>query len=215
MVTMPDLLPANYRSDLHPIPPSEYLVRMKNLLLLTCCTLISASAMAQELPFSTIPDYLDEYTEHTTVIRMIEGLGYRYYWATEGLRPEDLAYQPSADARSTRQTLEHIYSLSVMIINGTTSTPNTRQEVADLSFEELRAGTLNNFQTAVDNLFTDEPLTDRQMVWLTETGAYTLSFWHLINGPISDAIYHTGQVVSFRRSSGNPMSPDVDVLRGQ
>jgi hypothetical protein len=36
----------------------------------------------------------------------------------------------------------------------------------------------------------------------------------LINGPITDAIYHTGQVVSFRRTSGNPIPKGVNVFLG-
>ena len=38
--------------------------------------------------------------------------------------------------------------------------------------------------------------------------------WNLINGPIADAIYHTGQVVSFRRTSGNPIPKGVNVFLG-
>ena len=40
-------------------------------------------------------------------------------------------------------------------------------------------------------------------------------FWNLINGPFSDIIYHTGQVVAFRRISGNPINPGVNVFVGQ
>ena len=39
--------------------------------------------------------------------------------------------------------------------------------------------------------------------------------WNLINGPLSDAIYHTGQIVSFRRASGNPLDPNVRVFLGR
>jgi len=39
-------------------------------------------------------------------------------------------------------------------------------------------------------------------------------FWNLINGPISDALWHVGQVVSFRRGSGNPLPNGVNVLTG-
>ncbi|MFT7499284.1 MAG: hypothetical protein ACI8QP_001887, partial [Porticoccaceae bacterium] len=40
-------------------------------------------------------------------------------------------------------------------------------------------------------------------------------FWDLINGPIEDAVWHSGQLVSFRRSSGNPMNPKVNFLTGK
>jgi hypothetical protein len=40
-------------------------------------------------------------------------------------------------------------------------------------------------------------------------------FWNLINGPIADAIYHCGQIVSYRRSSVNPSNPKVSVFTGK
>jgi hypothetical protein len=38
--------------------------------------------------------------------------------------------------------------------------------------------------------------------------------WNLINGPLSDVLYHTGQIVSFRRTSGNPIAKGVNVFMG-
>ena len=47
-------------------------------------------------------------------------------------------------------------------------------------------------------------------------GAYSeFPVWNLINGPISDAIYHVGQIVSFRRTSGNPIEKGVNVFLGE
>jgi hypothetical protein len=40
-------------------------------------------------------------------------------------------------------------------------------------------------------------------------------FWNQLNGPIADAIWHTGQVVSFRRSSGNPFNSKASVFNGK
>ena len=39
-------------------------------------------------------------------------------------------------------------------------------------------------------------------------------YWNMINGPMSDAIYHTGQVVSQRRAAGLPVNPTVNVFTG-
>jgi hypothetical protein len=39
--------------------------------------------------------------------------------------------------------------------------------------------------------------------------------WNVINGPVSDAIYHVGQIVAFRRAAGNPMHPGVSVFSGR
>ena len=38
--------------------------------------------------------------------------------------------------------------------------------------------------------------------------------WNLINGPIEDLVYHTGQIVSFRRTTGNPIPKGVNVFMG-
>jgi hypothetical protein len=38
--------------------------------------------------------------------------------------------------------------------------------------------------------------------------------WNLLNGPLADAINHVGQIVSFRRSAGNPIPAGVNVFRG-
>ena len=40
-------------------------------------------------------------------------------------------------------------------------------------------------------------------------------FWNQINGPISDAIWHCGQVVMNRRASGNPLRKGVNVFIGK
>ncbi len=47
------------------------------------------------------------------------------------------------------------------------------------------------------------------------SGTVEYPFWNNINGPIADAIWHVGQVVSFRRSSGNPFPKGVSVLTGK
>ena len=64
------------------------------------------------LPFSEIGPYSDKFNPETVISRMIEGLGFRYYWATDGLRNIDLSYKPSDDSRSSLDVLQHIYGLT-------------------------------------------------------------------------------------------------------
>jgi hypothetical protein len=40
-----------------------------------------------------------------------------------------------------------------------------------------------------------------------------LPFWHILNGPLADAITHVGQINSFRRLAGNP-TPSANVFTG-
>ncbi|MEL6133682.1 MAG: hypothetical protein AAFR59_09995 [Bacteroidota bacterium] len=177
-----------------------------------------AQETTEQLPFRSIEAYPDNYGPGSVMARMIDGLGYRYYWATEGLRTEDLDYRPSEDARSTGETIDHLYGLSQMIALNPQKKPNVRPRVEEeLSFEEKRAATLANLETA-RKLYASSTEADLEAyAILFQRGDQTseISFWHMINGPIADAIYHVGQVVSFRRSSGNPMNPKVNVFMGK
>lgn len=170
------------------------------------------------LPYRAIPDYAETFTPGTVVARFLDGLGYRYYWATEGLSETDLAYRPSEDARSTDETLDHLYGLSQTILNAAMKKPNVRPQPQEtLSFEEKRRKTLENIQAA-SNLFrasSPEEASSFKIVFQRGDNSFELPFWNLMNGHITDAIYHVGQVVSFRRSSGNPMNPNVNVLMGK
>ena len=108
---------------------------------------------AVNLPYHQIPDYSEDYTSGNVLARFIDGLGYRYYWATEGLREEDLSYKPSDDSREALNTLNHILGLTETILNATKNEPNIRStDAPELSFEELRAKTLQNLKEASETV---------------------------------------------------------------
>ena len=171
----------------------------------------------KELPYREIPVYEKEYSSGNIIARIIDGLGFRFYWATESLTEKDLEYRPTAEARSSSETLEHIYELSLMVLNAAKNIPNIRPlELPEFSYEELRSQTLNNLQQA-SNLLKNknaEEIEKLKVVFQSDKSRKELPLWNLINGPVSDAIYHTGQLVSFRRTSGNPMNPKVNLLQG-
>lgn len=188
--------------------------RMKYPVSVFALFLFMQSQAQLQLPYSVIPDYPESYTAESTTARMIDGLGFRYYWATDGLREQDLIYQPGDDARTTRQTLEHIHALSIVIVSSTRGEVQSSVDVSEYSFDELRKSTLENLKEASDILKSgDVKVSD--LVIQFEGSDKTYSFWHQFNGPIADAIWHVGQVVSFRRSSGNPFNAKVNVFTGQ
>lgn len=192
---------------------------MKNICFIAL-TLMATSLMSQnqELPFSEISEYSEDYTAGNTVKRFIDGLGYRYYWATEGLTEKDLKFKPSEDARSTHSTIEHIYGLSETILNAAKNEANIRpSDFSKLDFKALREGTLANLLEASQLMAgkTAKELAELKVIFKNGDNVRSSDYWHMMNGPISDAIYHVGQVVSFRRSSGNPMNPKVNVFQGK
>ncbi len=171
-----------------------------------------------ELPYYQIPDYPENYTSATVAARMIDGLGFRYYWATESLREEDLNFKPNEDARTSLETLDHILSLSRVILNAVKNQANIRSaEKEDLSYEQMRKSTLENFKETSDLLKSDKEkdLADCNVIFKRSEKTSEYPFWNLINGPIADAIWHVGQVVSFRRSSGNPFNSKASVFTGK
>jgi hypothetical protein len=180
--------------------------------------LISGAMFGQDkkLPYYEIPDYPETYTAGAVAARMIDGLGFRYYWATDGLRKEDLAYKPGNDTRTSQQTIEHIYGMSIIILNSTKGI-STEGQPATLPFEAMREQTLLNLQGASTTLRTlsDADLNNIKMVFKRADKTTEFPFWNEINGPIADCLWHVGQVVSFRRASGNPFTDKVSVLTGK
>jgi len=193
---------------------------MRTVFILVClaCFVSSFSQdkVDKELPYYEIPEYPEIYTAGTVAARMVDGLGFRYYWATEGLREEDLAFKPNEDARTTAETIDHLYGLTNVIKNATLKQPTIGgQAQPELTFEEKRKKTLENIKTAADILRTSTDLTEFKMIFKNSNGTKEYPFWNEINGPIADAIWHCGQVVLLRRSSGNPFNSKVSVLRGK
>src|SRR5262245_48196416 len=122
--------------------------------LFTLISLLSSMAtLSQDLPYREIPDYPATYTAGTVAARVVDGLGFRYYWATEGLRPEDLSFQANKDGRTTLETIQHIYELTLSIANSTKNAVNDGTiPKPKLSFEELRKATLENIREASERL---------------------------------------------------------------
>ena len=174
--------------------------------------------MPIDLPYREIPAYPESFTPENVVARTIDGVGFRFYWATEGLRPEDLTFRPTPEARSSEETIDHILGLSNVILNGIKNEPNIRsgEETSPLSFEVKRRQVLENLQTASNLLkMSGDKLEDMKIVFKNGDNQSEFPFWNMLNGPIGDALWHTGQVVTFRRSSGNPFNGKASVFSGK
>lgn len=201
---------------------------MKNFLAMALLLCLFTNEVVAQIPISIetpksthpcekIDEYPDTISDKLILARMIEGLGFRYFWVTEGLRTEDLAYEPGNNGRTSAETLDHLYNLSLVIVNSVQGKPTSMPiEKLEEEFKVIREKTLNNFDGAASYLKSD--LTDIEKVQIEfHRGENKAAFpiWNLINGPVSDAIYHCGQIVSFRRSSGNPIAPGVNVFKGE
>lgn len=190
---------------------------MRSLILLYL--LSTTCIMAQNnLPMNEIPTAPETATSGNIIARMVQGLGYRYFWASKDLRIKDLGYRPCEEASSTFETLEHIYGLAQVIRNSATSSPSIRPvKSPPKDYIVLREKTLEYLEQA-NALFldkTEEEVAQMQVIFQRGNELYSYPIWNLLNGPLADAIYHTGQVVSFRRTSGNPIQKGVNVFIGK
>ena len=190
---------------------------MKKLILLLLIPFVSFSQIDEQEfspPFSDISEYPTEFSQANIVLRMIEGLGYRYYWASKSLSETDLEYKSSVDARSTLEIIKHIYSLTNMI---SSSFKNQQYEFSDLnySYKDLREKTLLNLKYIHEQLKLNPDFSMLKISFERGGNMMEFPFWNQINGPISDALWHCGQVVMNRRASGNPLQSGVNVFIGK
>jgi hypothetical protein len=190
--------------------------RMKTIVFILLATSFGVAAQSTKIPYSEIQPSAEKYTAGSVASRFIDGLGFRFYWATEGLRAEDLVFKPGAESRSTLEIIRHIYEMSFMVKNATTETVNTPSQSPDLPFNEMREKALINFKIASDILrkSSDEDIARYTLKFNQGDKLVEYPFWNQINGPIEDCFWHTGQIVSFRRLSGNPFSEKVNIFTG-
>lgn len=190
---------------------------MKSLTLILTFFIMTAVNAQDQLPYYEIPDSPESFKPGDIMSRMVDGLGFRYYWASDSLTEADLNFKPSEEARTSRQTIEHICGLSIFVLRTVKPDFKVDGDYKTKSYEEIRALTLNYFKVISDEFRgkTGDELASMEIVLGSGDRKRTMPFWNLINGPIEDAVYHTGQLVSFRRASGNPINSNISVLSGK
>ena len=105
-----------------------------------------------------------------------------------------------------------------MVIKNTTensANPRPMQEIPN-GYKALRKATLSLLSIASEKLIlaTEEEVSQMKVVFDRQGKISSFPVWNLMNGPLQDAIYHTGQIVSFRRTTGNPIPKGVNVFLG-
>jgi hypothetical protein len=173
-----------------------------------------------DLPYLELPPPPASLDGVSVLIRLVDGIGFRYRWATEGLRPEDLTFRPCEGAMTIGEVMSHL-SLLLKWVHGSI-TGELDHEPEDLMFPdppdgerlaELRRTTLD---TVIALRGTLEQVGDGGLAKVTLTGSAnrdSLPFWSMINGPLADSLTHVGQISSWRRMAGNP-APGSNPFRG-
>lgn len=167
----------------------------------------------RDLGYTTIPDPPASVSGTAIFTRVVDGLAFRYRWATEGLRPEDHDFMPGEGSMSLRKLLQHILILAGLVdhcLGGEKpEMPTTITEVEALRQETL--GTLAGICVRLAEM-SDAELGAKRVIH-PRTGV-EYPFWNIINGPLCDALTHVGQINAWRRLSGNP-TPKANLFAGE
>jgi len=145
-------------------------------------------------------------------MRFVDGLAFRYYWSTEGLRPEDFAFRPGPDSMSLHELIDHILQL-VFMIKQAVFDAEVRERFESDDPKAKRDHALENLEQVRDYLrsLDDETLLGHRV--LKRSGRF-FPIWNILNGPLADALTHVGQINAWRRLNGNP-TPRADVFEGR
>lgn len=181
------------------------------LALFMSCVVVSQEQEEERIPYYEVPEYSKDFTAGTMAARMVDALGFRFYWASKDLTEKNLEYKLNDDGRSTSETIDHIYDLSKIIINSTLKKPNSRGDKEEMTYEEKRVATLQNLKTAANILRQSDDISEFKIIF----GEREIPFWNQVNGPIADAIWHCGQIAVFRRATGNPINSKVNHFTGK
>lgn len=174
--------------------------------------------MEYQTKFAEIGAYPEKFNVGNVLSRLMDGLGFRYYWATENLNENDLEYSPGNGNRSVYDTLNHLFNMidfAGSILEDKTH-PFPEKEYT-LSLHEIRYKTLNRIDKLKKLLqeAEDSDLEKLKVKVKVEENYMEFPIWHLIHGPLVDSFYHLGQVVSFRRANGNPIDSNVQPFMGK
>ena len=162
--------------------------------------------------FKTLPVPPEAMTATNVLVRIIDAIGFRYALATEGLTKKEADFRPVEGSMNMIELLNHIYRVlfwSYTAFNKEVKPNKSLKSVGDHREETLALCAA--YKAFIQDLSVED--LEKTKVYLRRTDT-TYSFWYLINGPITDALTHIGQINSWRRMAGNPC-PQISPFTGE
>jgi len=164
--------------------------------------------------FKQIPEEPTKIDSTNCIARVIDGIGYRYYWATKDLTMGDLFFSPGNGSMNITELNLHIYDLA-FITHKTFGQVSKYKKDSLTDFDATRNEILSLYEATSKHLKSinnDETLNNCIIKPKSFNGEFP--FWYSLNGPIADCLTHIGQLTSWRRIAGNPQ-PKTNVFLGK
>ena len=162
--------------------------------------------------YDRLPEVPIDWTIANVISRWIDGIGYRYANATNGL-PDDLAdYRVTESAMSMIEVIKHCYDLIYWVgVNFDSSLRYNKQLSSISDYRDSTLSLCHHIRTYISGL------SDEELRWVTlylkRTDTY-FPIWYFFNGPMADVLTHIGQINSWRRAAGHPCAP-ISPLSGE
>ena len=148
--------------------------------------------------YKTLPDYPSQYSAETVLIRLLDGIGFRYQVALDGIQDEHLEYKPADGAMTILEQQEHIFNILNWVY----------QSIIELE---------SDYDFSIKNSFIIlnelRDIFEKKSYDLNDIRIRELPFWHVINGPFADILTHIGQINSYKRMIGIP-NPKINYFSG-
>jgi hypothetical protein len=163
--------------------------------------------------FRSLPPGPETVTGSAVLVRLVEGIGFRFAWATEGLREPDLSCRPTPETMSIAELAAHVRDLVTWVAIAAGAVPaDTKPPASPPPFASVRQRTLEVLSLLRARL---ADMSDGDIGTIRiGSRAGPVPWPHIVNGPLSDALTHIGQINVIRRSSGNPV-PKANVFLGR
>jgi hypothetical protein len=155
--------------------------------------------------FRSLPPGPDAVTGSAVLVRLVEGIGFRFTWATEGLRDPDLAFRPTPETMSIHELAHHVLGLATWVAVAAGALPEgSKASGPQTPFPEVRQRVLEvlSLLRARLALMRDEEIGAIRI----GSRAGPVPWPHVVNGPLADALTHIGQINVLRRANGNPVA---------
>ncbi len=163
------------------------------------------------VPFHAIPDPPPAIGAGQILSRMADGIGFRFRWATEGLRDADMGFRPAKDCKTLGELLLHVMGLLSWVADTLAMEP--RWELLKSTEPGVVRGRVLDLATQLSSRFKAMSEADLRQVTIGAKKEEAFPVWNIVNGPLSDSLTHIGQILSWRRMAGNP-ALQADVFRG-
>lgn len=160
---------------------------------------------------SLLPDVPKEFNGAGVLTRLIDTILVRYTIASSDLRVEDKHFQVTPESMSMLVLQKHI--LQLILWSAHAIGVELPKLAIPESFDERKAEIEKMCRLLRSHVAEmDDEALSKVTIYLKRADTH-YPIWYLINGPLSDAIHHIGQMISWRRISGNP-APQISPFTG-